>query len=439
MTVRFSMIATAALALLAGCGKKDAPPAAQPVTPAPAVAQPAPGDPSAKPAEPAPGDPAADPNKVVVKDLKVGPVPEPGTGPETPAAPEEPRITGPAALVNGQAIDSAVYYEEVDKILRRSSKIPPERMNRIKENILKRLIEQELIDQAVKAAAVVVPQPDIDKEFEEYKQRFRTDEQFQNYLTHGKVTIESIKDRIREKKELEMLLEKTGKLAVDDAEAQDFYAKNERFYQEREGIHARHVLIKVAQNAPKEEEDAALKKVKEAQELLKKGTKFEDVANKFSDGPSAPKGGDLGFFGRGQMVKPFEDKAFTMKVGEISEPIRTRFGYHIIEILEKREARKKPFDEVKDTIKESLRNKKFFQERRTLLAKLQSEAKIEEKVQIPKAPPTPPSGVPGKPEILDPRGGDAIPPGHPAIGTARPQPEGAAQPAQPSPTAPPAP
>jgi len=85
------------------------------------------------------------------------------------------------------------------------------------------------------------------------------------------------------------------------------------------------------------------------------------------------------------MVKEFEDVAFKMKVGEVSEPVKTRFGYHIIKLTDRREDRKKPFEEVKEQIVKSLQNKKFFTERRKLLADLEKAAKIEKKgvVQAP--------------------------------------------------------
>ncbi len=431
MTIRL-FVALCALSLIAavGCSKKDSdktePGSKQAKT---ASAEGAAAVPAAagadKPAEPAAAKvstageaaaaAAAPKANLKVENLKVEPVATAKSAVEKPADPkaagqEEKRIEGPVAMVNGKPIQSKDYYAEVDKILKRSSKIPKERMNRIKENILKRLIEKQLIKDAVAKASIVVPAEAIEKEFAQYKTRFRTDEQFQNYLRHGKVTIESIKARITEKKELELLLEKTGKLAVTDQEVSDFYNKNERFYQEREGVKARHILIKVAENAPKEEEEKARGKLKQAQEALTKGEDFAEVAKRFSEGPSAPKGGDLGFFGRGQMVKPFEDKAFAMKPNEVSEPVRTRFGFHIIQVLEKREARKKTLEEVKDTIAESLRNKKFFQERRSLLNTLKTEAKIERIIKIPK------SAGPARKAT----GHGATIPGHPPIRKANP-------------------
>jgi parvulin-like peptidyl-prolyl isomerase len=263
-------------------------------------------------------------------------------------------------------------------------------------NILKRLVDKELVRQAVEKSGVKVQEAEVEAAFKEYKKRFQTEEQFENYLKHGRVTLESIKDRIKEKKSLEKLIDKTGNLSIDEAEAKDFYSKNERFYVDKAGVKASHILIKVQEKAKPEEEAAAMGKVKQVQKELKaKDADFAALAKKYSEGPSAPKGGDLGFFGQGQMVKPFEEAAFKMGVGEISGPIRTRFGFHIIKVTDKREEKKKSFAEVRDQIEKSLKNKKFFQERRKLLDSLRQDAKIEKKLaDPPKAANKPKAAVP---------------------------------------------
>jgi len=356
------------VASLAACGKKDTTPAA-PATKEGAV-EPA-ADPKAPAADPKVAEPATPPA-------------DDGAKADEPGEPE--RITGAVAKVNGVEIPAEAFYAERDKITARGTKIPPDRLARIEQNILKRLIEKELIDQAVKAAGVEVPAADIEAGFEEYKKRFQSEEQFENYLKHGRVTKESIEERIQDRRALELLLEKQGEMAVDDAAAKEFYEKNERFYTEKAGVRASHILIKLAQNASKEDEAKAMEKVKKAQEMLKGGEDFGEVAKKMSEGPTAPKGGDLGFFGEGRMVKEFQDAAFAMKVNDVSEPVRTRFGFHIIKVTDKREDRKKSFDEVKDQIVKSLKNKKFFTERRKLLADLEKKAKVEKFLPEPPAP-----------------------------------------------------
>lgn len=394
---------------LSACGgKKDAPEPAKTTTPGPAETTPAAAD-------------AAEPAKT--EDVAQAGAPD--------------RITGPIARVNGVDIPSDEFYAERDKITARGTKIPPDRLARIEQNILKRLIEKALIDQAVKEAGVVVPAEDIAAGFDEYKKRFQSDEQFENYLKHGRVTKESIEERIRDRRALELLLEKQGDMAVDDAAAQEFYEKNERFYTEKAGVRASHILIKLAQNAPKEEDDKALAKVKEAEAALAKGEAFEEVAKRLSEGPTAPKGGDLGFFGDGRMVKEFQDVAFGMKVGQVSKPVRTRFGYHIIKVTDKREDRKKSFDEVKEQIVKSLKNKKFFTERRKLLADLEKKAKVEK--FLPELPEVvaPPAGAEPGHEGHD-HGAEGAEPAGGAVPTEGPAPAPTEAPA-PAPTPTPAP
>jgi peptidyl-prolyl cis-trans isomerase C len=300
---------------------------------------------------------------------------------------KRPRIKGVVAKVNGSPIDSNKFYAEVDKITSRNARIPADRLARIEHNILQRLIEKELIRQAISKNKIVVKPSEVESTFKEYKKRFRTDDQFKNYLKHGRVTVVSIKDRLMNKRALEKLIEAKGNLAVTDDEAKQFYAKNQRFYQEKAGVRASHILIKASQKATPEQLKAAMAKVKIAQkELKKKGADFAAIAKKMSEGPSKTRGGDLGFFGKGQMVKPFQEAAFKMKPGQVSGPIRTRFGFHIIKVTGKRAERKKPLKEVSAQIKKSLRNKKFFQERRKLLQGLKKDAKIENKLPKPPAP-----------------------------------------------------
>jgi peptidyl-prolyl cis-trans isomerase C len=360
------------------------------------------GKPAEKPAEAEPS--ATTPAAEAKPAGEEAPAAEAKPTEEAPAA-ARPRIEGPVATVNGVPIDSKAFYTELDKITSRGAKIPPERLARIEQNILKRLVEKELVRQSVAAAGIKVEEADIADAYEEYKKRFQTDEQFQNYLKHGRVTEASIRDRITDKRSLEKLIESRGNLGVEDKQAKEFYTKNERFYVEKGGVRASHILVKLSEKSTPEQNKAAMEKVKKVQSELKSGKSFADVAKKYSEGPSAPKGGDLGFFGAGQMVKPFEEAAFKMKVGETSAPVKTRFGLHIIKVGEKREERKKPFSEVKEQIVQTLKNKRFFQERRKLLEDLRKEAKITR--ALPDPPPAAKTGAaPGKP---------GLPAGHPHV------------------------
>lgn len=139
---------------------------------------------------------------------------------------------------------------------------------------------------------------------------------------------------------------------VSDKDIEEYYTKNRDEFREPEKVKARHILLEV-------ESEEEKKKVKErAKEILEeaksKETDFAELAKKYSEGPSASKGGELGYFERGKMVKPFEDAAFSLQPGEISDLVETRFGYHIIKVEDKKPPETSPFEKVKSDIKQKI-------------------------------------------------------------------------------------
>lgn len=133
---------------------------------------------------------------------------------------------------------------------------------------------------------------------------------------------------------------------VKDEDIKKFYEENKDAFKQAESADASHILV--------EEED----KAREIYEKIKNGGDFEELAKEYSTCPSKEKGGNLGTFTKGQMVKEFEDAVFENEVGTITEPVKTQFGYHIIKINQKNDARELSFDEVKDRIVEQVRRQK---------------------------------------------------------------------------------
>jgi peptidyl-prolyl cis-trans isomerase C len=145
------------------------------------------------------------------------------------------------------------------------------------------------------------------------------------------------------------------KIKIKDEELKDYYEKNISRFTSPEQVKARHILIKVPFGASLEDKAKARDKIKNILEWLKKGEKFETLAEQYSeDITSNKKGGELGYFQRGRMPKAFDDMAFSMKPGQISDVVETDYGYHIIEVQDKREAKTKTFEEVKDSIRQQL-------------------------------------------------------------------------------------
>ena len=162
---------------------------------------------------------------------------------------------------------------------------------------------------------------------------------------------------------------------VDDKALRDYYQQHQDEFARPEQVHARHIVV-----SPEKKTDAeAQAKIAAAQARLAKGEAFATVASEVSDEPAAKtSGGDLGYFGRGQMDKTFEDAAFGGKPGALIGPIKTKFGYHLIEVLDKRAAGAQPFEEVRDMIRQRLSTEQTTQAAETrakALAKSVADAK----------------------------------------------------------------
>lgn len=143
-------------------------------------------------------------------------------------------------------------------------------------------------------------------------------------------------------------------VVLDQKRLKEYYEIHIDEYRTPERVHARHILLKLSPNATDDEEA----KVKaRAESLLKdaqSGKDFAELAKAHSQGPSAPRGGDLGFFGRGKMIKPFEEVAFGLEVGQVGGPVKTPFGYHVIKVEAKEAASRRAFEEIEGEIRKTL-------------------------------------------------------------------------------------
>ena len=176
-----------------------------------------------------------------------------------------------------------------------------------------------------------VEDKEVDKKFDEMKKQYG--DQFDTLLKQQGIKEETLKTGVRAQLAQEKAIEKT----ITDKELKDNYKPE---------IKASHILVK---------DEATAKKVKEE---LGQGKSFEELAKQYSeDTPSKEKGGDLGFFEHGKMVKEFEDAAYKLKKDEVSEPVKTQFGYHIIKVTDIKEP-EKSFEQSKADIKKEVVQKK---------------------------------------------------------------------------------
>lgn len=169
---------------------------------------------------------------------------------------------------------------------------------------------------------------------------------------------------------------------ISDEEVKKYYDEHEEEFSTPAQVRVSHILIQFDGDAAEEQKKEAKKKAQKALSRVKSSEDFSAVAKEVSDCPSSEKGGDLNFFARGRMVPEFEDVAFSLNVGDLSEIVETRFGYHIIKVTDKKEQEKIDFEEYKDRIKSMILQRKRGKAMKEWLGKIKSKADIEIKHDV---------------------------------------------------------
>ena len=252
-------------------------------------------------------------------------------------------------------------------------------IEKMDQKILDQLIEMEILLQESQKQKIQITDTSVADHLAKFKARFPSAEAYEKALKKLNISETDLKEKTMKGLAVQELIEKqvTSKIEISDADRRGFYDSNPNFLEQPEQIEARHILIKSDPKDEKAQQEKALEKIKEAQQQVKAGEDFADLAKKYSEGPSGKNGGDLGYFGRGQMVKPFEDAAFGLEPGQISDIVKTRFGYHLIMVTGKKAARTIPYEEVKEKIGPHLKQQKSSESIKVYIEKLKKEAKIE--------------------------------------------------------------
>jgi parvulin-like peptidyl-prolyl isomerase len=221
---------------------------------------------------------------------------------------------------------------------------------------------------------------DVDAEIAKLKKQFPTQEAFDAQLKEAGQTPDKLNSALRTMLQQQRWMQSQLKDsdAVTDDDAKKFYDANTEEFKNPEQVKASHILFMVNKDDSEEVVKAKEAAAKKAAARAKKGEDFTKLAKELSEEPGAKEaGGDLGFFSKDRMVPEFAEVAFSEKPGEISAPVRTQFGWHIIKVTDKKPAGTVPFEEVKDQIAAYLKSTKQREAIQGILKNLKDSAQIE--------------------------------------------------------------
>jgi peptidyl-prolyl cis-trans isomerase C len=290
---------------------------------------------------------------------------------------------GPALTINDIEISRAKVSAQVDHMINQRGLnsggiTQPAVYEQLQQEVVERLITQELLWQEAQRRGVIASDADVDEQLDNMKGGFESEQAFLFQIKAGGFTEKAYREDIRQQRSVQQMIagELAQGVAISDEEVQEFYDENIEQMTMPEAIRARHILVKLAADDEAARE-AAQERIAAMQKELQEGADFITLATEQSDAPSAPKGGDLGFFGRGQMVPPFEEAAFALQPGEISDVVETQFGFHIIRVDERRDAQAVPVAEAAERISAYLTQGKLQSAVEDLVDELHASAEIE--------------------------------------------------------------
>jgi peptidyl-prolyl cis-trans isomerase C len=268
--------------------------------------------------------------------------------------------------VNGTRITEGQVDEQVAKrIAVQMQRMPAgmeisgEQKQMLRSSVVDMMVEMELISQKLAEKNITVSEEQVTEAIQAIaEQRNQTVEELEKESAGYGVTLADLKEQVGFKLRVDTLMEgESDQAKVSDADVKMFYDENPQHFTQSEQVQASHILCG-KRGITDADYPAELEKIREAQARLNAGETFADVAKDVSACPSSAEGGDLGFFGKGQMDPAFEKAAFELEAGQTSDIVKTSFGYHLIKVTDKKPAGSTPFEEVKDQIAEHLKQQK---------------------------------------------------------------------------------
>jgi len=309
---------------------------------------------------------------------------QPGAAAQTPPAPPKPvpaQLPDVLARVNGESVTKAEFDRALAAIEGRAGgPVPADQRDQVVRSILDQIVTYKLLVQETQSRKVDASDEEVNTRLQQIQGRFPSEEAFKQMLTASHTTLEQLRSDAKQDLAVQKMIdaEISSKIEVKPEQMADFYAKNPDQFKQPDRVHASHILIGVPRDADAAAKAQAHAKAEQVLADVKAGKDFAALAKEHSQDPgSAPNGGDLGFFQPGQMVGPFNDAAFSLAPGAVSELVETQFGYHIIKVTEKQAGRMISLEEIKPRLEQFLQERNRQEQTETFITGLRSRGKIE--------------------------------------------------------------
>ena len=302
------------------------------------------------------------------------------------AAPAQGVYPGDALRVNGETVSyqrfQGFYVEYRDskgvQVGARGDQFGL--LTQLRKEAMDLLIEQVLVKQAAEREGIEADPEEVEKNVEQLRSVFKTDLSYESMLEAEGYTEESYREHVAEMMASKMYLDRIRMDAADvsDAELERYYQENENRLTFPEQVRVRHILLTWKPLGTQDDRAAIRKQMEPILERARAGEDFAALVAEFSeDFATKDSGGDTGLFHRGEMTPAFEEAAFALEPGEISDPVETGYGVHILKLEERLEPRLVPLDEVREQLRDHVREEKMEAAVRARIDELRAAADIE--------------------------------------------------------------
>jgi peptidyl-prolyl cis-trans isomerase C len=285
------------------------------------------------------------------------------------------------ARVNGETITKAEFEKAVQAVeSQNGAAVPPDQRDRVYRGVLDQIISFRLLIQETATRKLTLPESDLNARMAEVRGQFPTEEAFKQALAQQNMSPEQLRADARSEMLVTKMLqaEIESKVVVTPAQVQDYYQNNPDRFKQPERVRASHILLRLPEQADAAAKAAVRAKAQDVLTQVRAGKDFAALAKQYSEDPgSAPNGGDLNLFPRGQMVAPFDQAVFALPVGNVSDLVETQFGFHIIKLVEKQPERAVPLDEVRTQVQQFLENQARQEQTQSLIKALTARGKVE--------------------------------------------------------------